>query len=99
MNTNQPPDNSEPKQSVEPTSAINELDGCPPIEAFREPDFPVMPLRSNSRTPTKGASKSGGKSGGGKTLRVSSMGNSGSLRKKKPKKVMKKSMLKRSFQK
>lgn len=99
MNTNQPPDNPEQKHSVEPTAAIDQISGCPPIEVFREPDLPCTAPRSISRNPAKGTGKSGGKGSVNKTLRVSSTGTGRKSRKKKPKKLVKKWNPKRGFQK
>lgn len=59
MNTNQPPDDPEQKHSVEPTAAIDQISGCPPIEVFREPDLPCTAPRSISRNTAKGTGKSG----------------------------------------
>lgn len=100
--TNLPPGNTEQATNKpipeHPSRQQGDCDiqGCPPIETFREPDLVPRPPISNSRTSSKANGKGGGKGSSGKRI-VASGRNSGSTsRKKKPKKTpSKKTMLKR----
>ena len=95
MNANQTSGIPDQNPDSETTPAAD-IQGCPSIEVFREPDPVNAQTLLISRTPNRGNGKGGGKGGGGKSLRLY-VGGRGSTRKKKPKNTTRKSMLKRNF--
>jgi hypothetical protein len=73
-----------------------DIQGCPPIEVFREPDLLPRAAISNSRTSSKANGKGSGKGSSGKRIVASGRNGGSTSRKKKPKKSpRKKTILKR----